>query len=555
MVNDKSKIIELTKTEKTVQSIRKKYFVFFLLLLPSCIGIFFDTSAQIQVIDHTEITTKSEEGSDFSDYTAVPLEKEGLLVSLTHYVRMKKEILIAKYDTSFQSVWEQKHIIKGEDKIIHYVVADSFVYYLVDKQRYEYEILRINLNNGTMRVINYEKILKATYTEICASENIILLGGQAEGNPVVLHLNIETGRQQILPSLVQRNTYLASLTIDTENDVILAIVAGKYNSYKYSFFYFYGLDAKLRYNVTIPDNKEYDLQTFRPLITGTHEVLVFGTYSAPKWKRSQGIYSLKIKDKKEDGFRFYDFSYLNNFFNNLNDKKRERMASKVKKARKKGSAVRYSNDYFISPLRVEKDKIYLSLEGYNPIYQNNSAGNPMVANPYFGSTGSRVYSNRLSNRNMWQNTANSNVTVSYKYEQGMICSFDKQGKLLWDNQLDFDDFESEKIFPFFSYSVRNDTLALFRLDEKKLFYKQTVKSKEQTLISEYEVPRRDSLDNVINRSDEILMHWYDDTYLVSGYQIVRNELYSPARRKVFYFTRLRFPFSADQVDKKEKEKE
>lgn len=536
---------------KRITDLTKIYAFLFLSL-----GICFSSSAQIQVIDHTEITTKSEEGSDFSDYTAVPLAEDGLLVSLTHYVKTKKEILIAKYDTTFKNVWEQKHIIKGEDKIVHYVVADSFIYYLVDKQRYEYEILKINLSNGTMRVINYEKMLKATYTEICASKNIILLGGEAEGNPVVLHLDIETGRQQILPSLVQKSTYLASLSIDTENDVILAIVAGKYNSYKYSFFYFYGLDAKLRYNVTIPDNKEYDLQTFRPLIIGTDEVLIFGTYSSPKWKRSQGIYSLKIKDKKENGFRFYDFSYLNNFFNNLNEKKREKMLTKVKRGRKKDSPIRYSNDYFISPLRVEKDRIYLSLEGYNPVYENgNNAVDNMTGNPYFRSGNSRVYNNRGGNRSLWQNRGNTNtsITVSYKYEQGIVCSFDKEGKLLWDNQFDFDDFESQKIFPFFSYSVKNDTLALFRLDEKELFYKQTVKSTEQELISEYEIPRRDSLDNIINRSDEILMHWYDDNYLVSGYQVVRNELYQPARRKVFYFTRLRYPFSATEVNKKEEE--
>ena len=405
-----------------------------------------------------------------------------------------------------------------------------------------------------MKVINYEKILKATYTEICAAGNIILLGGEAENNPVVLHLNIETGRQQILPSLVQKSTYLANLSIDIKNNVILAIVAGKYNSYKYSFFYFYGLDAKLRYNVTIPDNKDYNLQTFRPLITGTDEILVFGTYSSPKWKRSQGIYSLKIKDKKENGFRFYDFSYLNNFFNNLNDKKREKMLSKVKKGRKKGSSVRYSNDYFISPLRVEENRIYFSLEGYNPVYQNNNSMNmPNMVNPYFGSRTSRVYTNRTGNRNMWQQTRNSGTTVSYKYEQGLVCGFDTEGKLLWDNQFDFDEFETQKIFPFFSYSVKDDTVALFRLDEEELFYKQTVKSRKQPLISEYKVPKRDSLDNIISRSDEILMHWYDDNYLVSGYQIVRNELYEPARRKVFYFTRLRYPFSPTEVDKKEEE--
>ncbi|WP_291723849.1 hypothetical protein [Bernardetia sp.] len=534
----------------TLTKLRAFLSLFFILLF------YFSANAQIQVIDHTEITTKSEQGSDFSDYTAITLGKDGLLVSLTHFVKFKKEILIAKYDTAFQNIWEQKHTLKGEDKIAHYTISDNFIYYLIDKQRYEYEILRINTDDGTMKIITYEKILKATYSEICASKNVILLGGEAENNPVVLHLDIETGKQQLLPSLVHKNTYLAGLEIDTKNDVILAIVAGKYSSYKYSFFYFYSLDAKLRYNVTLPDNKDYNLQTYRPLITGKDEVLVFGTYSTPKWKRSQGIYSLKIENKKENGFRFYDFSYLNNFFNNLSEKRQKKMKEKVRRARKKKSPIRYANDYFISPLKVEEDRIYLSLEGYNPVYQNNNAipNGMMAGNPYFG-RGSRVYNNRIGNRNMWQNTNSSNVIVNYKYEQGMVCSFDKEGKLLWDNQFDFDDFETNKIFPFFSYSVRNDTVALFRLDEEELFYKQSVKSKEQSLISEYEVPRRDSLDRVIDRSDEILMHWYDDTYLVSGYQTVRNEMYSPARRKVFYFTRLRYPFSMAEVNKKEEEED
>ncbi|WP_338763965.1 hypothetical protein WAF17_20760 [Bernardetia sp. ABR2-2B] len=549
MINNKTQRIT-TQKNTVFLNIRLLLFLLF-------IGISFSTSAQIEVIDHTEITTKADEGSNFSDYTAIPLEEDGLLVSLSHYVKTKKELLIAKYDTTFQNIWEQRHVIKGEDEVVHYIVADNFIYYLIDKQRYEYEILKINLTTGAMKIVNYEKILKATYTEICAAGNIILLGGEAENNPVVLHLDIETGKQQILPSLVQKSTYLANLTIDIENNVILAIVAGKYSSYKYSSFYFYGLDAKLRYNVTIPDNKDYNLQTFRPLITGTDEVLVFGTYSAPKWKRSQGIYSLKIKDKKESGFRFYDFSYLNNFFNNLSEKRKKKMIAKVKKGRRKDSPVRYSNDYFVSPLRIAEDQVYLSLEGYNPVYQNgNNMPIGMVGNPYFRSGTSRNY-NRMGNRNMWQNRGNpnSNVIVTYNYEQGIVCSFDKEGKLLWDNQFDFDDFESQKIFPFFSYSVKNDTVALFRLDEEELFYKQTVKSKEQELISEYEVPRRDSLDNVISRSDEILMHWYDDNYLVSGYQVVRNQLYTPARRKVFYFTRLRYPFSAVEVDKREEEEE
>ena len=128
------------------KKIRLNNLFFLNLLFLLLTGICFSSLAQIQVIDHTEITTKSEEGSDFSDYTAVPLGKDGLLVSLAHYVKGKKEILIAKYDTTFQNIWEQKHITKGEDEIVHYVVADSFIYYLVDKQRFDYEILKINLS-------------------------------------------------------------------------------------------------------------------------------------------------------------------------------------------------------------------------------------------------------------------------------------------------------------------------------------------------------------------------------------------------------------------------
>ncbi|WP_027003352.1 hypothetical protein [Hugenholtzia roseola] len=512
-----------------------------------------------------EISAEVERQADYTFYQVFPLAEKGLVFSMERVFLGRKEFAFVGYDKELEALWQQTYSLETtETRIRHYFVEGYYLYFLLYKKNYEYEILRIDARNGDLYQIPYRKLMKFEVQYFRVLKNIALLGGEAEGKAAVIYWNMLTKEQTLLPSLSKKQTYVAGLEVDTENEQILVILNGKYSQNKEIFFNTYTLDGKLAYQTSIFHNDEYQLMTFRPYFiaprrlletetadsvqTQEEQLLILGTYSLKQWQQTQGIYSLMLKGGKEESLKFYDFAYFQNYFGYLDAKAREKVLAKIVKRKKEGKFKRYDHDYFIGDLRIHQNRLFLSLQAYTGVYYGSRfSPNPLTAMPYspyydysrYWIRNDRGLLRSNMNRyydyeNFWSNS--KKAPSIFRYFQTIVCAFDTQGRLIWDNQFSHKEIEKTEPAIFVDYAVKNDTLSFLQIDEPKWYYKQT--HSDQFEEERQERDRR-TLEKTFKEgrtSDELIYAWYGDYFLHTGYQIIRAG--EEPRRKVFFIHKI-----------------
>jgi hypothetical protein len=511
-----------------------------------------------------EISAQVERQADYTFYQVFPLAEKGLVFSMERIFWGNKEFAFVGYDKDLNALWQQSYSLsETETRIRHYFVEDNYLYFLLYKKNYDYEILRLDARNGDLYTIPYRKMMKFEVQYFRVLKNIALLGGEAEGKAAVIYWNMLTKEQTLLPSLSKKQTYVAGLEVDTENEQILVILNGKYSQNKEIFFNTYTIDGKLAHQTSIFHNDEYQLMTFRPYFiaprrlleaesadsvqTQEEQLLILGTYSLKQWQQTQGIYSLMLKGGKEESLKFYDFAYFQNYFGYLNPKEREKMLAKVAKRKQQGKFKRYDHDYFVGDLRVDQNRLFLSLQAYIGVYYGSRfSPNPVSVMPYSPYYYSRYWilndrgllrsnMNRYYDyENFWSNS--KKAPSIFRYFQTLVCAFDTQGRLIWDNQFSHKEVEKTEPAIFSDYAIQQDTLTFIQIGEPKWYYKKTVADEFKEGRSEQDRRSLDATFKEGRTSEELIYAWYGKYFLHTGYQIIRAG--DEPRRKVFFINKV-----------------
>ncbi|MCC5945322.1 MAG: hypothetical protein JJT94_10325 [Bernardetiaceae bacterium] len=484
---------------------------------------------------------------DNLDMSVLSLEEKGFILFLDSKDKTpygKREYRFMKYDKNFQLVWDKSYMANSNYIIKQYSFDLPYLYFLIDQNRKENVLMRLDIETGTLFFTDYKPNIDLDITHFQVVQNIAFLAGTFNSKPVVVQLDLTTMKERSLPSLNHSSKYIDAFEYDYANNNLMIISKGKQGRRDAVFFNLYDFKGDLRYNVALPNDDEYELETFRPYFVSTKEQLIFGTYSLTNRKKSQGIYALKMVEGKKESIKFYDFVYLNNFFNYMPAKRREKFLDKARKRKKKGNPKSYAYDYFVNPLRFQEDRIIFSLASYYPIYPPN---NSMLHNPMMGNFGmpNRLHQYPFSGYNYWRhnnylnrygdpNLMRNNHSVIYKFNHTLICGFDTEGKLLWDNDFKLEEFETIDPNSFFDYALNaKDQVLMLQLNKNEFVYKETYKSIANFNLKDTLIHTADTVETIVDRRNERIEHWYNDRFLFSGFQYIRNPKNSPAKRKVF----------------------
>ncbi|MFT5619275.1 MAG: hypothetical protein ACI85I_002518, partial [Arenicella sp.] len=381
-----------------------------------------------------------------------------------------------------------------------------------------------------------------------ASNGTLLLGGTIKDLPaVILKRYSEDNKPIVLPSINQLKARLIDIVIDTENERLLVLMQKKRSINNESFYAnWYDLKGNILLNREVPLTKDYNLLTFRPYLKDDGSLLLFGSYGLKNESLAQGIYSLELNNGKLGENRFYDFGYLNNFFNYLPEKRREKYIQKVKERLKDGNRKRFGYKLFVHNLEIIDDNIIFMAESYDA-RSDFSRNQSMQNNQFYGSSldpSMRRYVRRLGAYSYlpsafaidpwWDNKP---FPDEFNYVHAIALGFDQNGKLLWDNSYTFDDTESEFPIELAKVHVQNDSLAFFQYDSEEYFFKTSDKS---TFIEKNAVADTPLLfeEDVIDNFDHGgVIKWYGGNFLVSGVKRMRNKMDNKKNRHVFFISK------------------
>jgi hypothetical protein len=137
-------------------------------------------------------------------------------------------------------------------------------------------------------------------------------------------------------------------------------------------------------------------------------------------------------------------------------------------------------------------------------------------------------------------TNSYSVFDGYRFFSAIIAGFDRQGKLIWDNQIEIRNLLTFDLTPKVVLFPSGRDIVLCYTSDGKIASK---------IIRENEVvePLDFSIPDLMNPGDKLvselkcaMVHWYGNYFLSYGYQEVGNLAISSEKRFVYYFSKLKF---------------
>jgi len=280
-------------------------------------------------------------------------------------------------------------------------------------------------------------------------------------------------------------------------------------------------------NLRIPRNFKFASITRKQLsILGTYDLLAG---RKPSWNDLEsetdyeskalaaGFFYLHFNEGEQDKFAFYDFMKFDNTYYSVHGKEIRTSKSSDVDFKKINVFYKISN-----PLIIRNgDKTVFSVELYKPYFKTESR----MDYDFYGRPYPMTYQ----------------VFDGYEYYDVIFSGFDANGNMVWNNDFPINDLKT--------YSLQNHVIAV--ADNNLLTFAYVNKGKiiSQTFNGATDIGDREETpletklvkDRVTQDENNRLKYWYDDYYLVYGYQKLRNRsLQDKSTRTVFYINKIAF---------------
>lgn len=508
--------------------------------------------AQPELVRRVELEANRKQGDRYNVFS---LGERGALVMLESedLTQQSRPYYFWRYDKELNRSWHQIYNVDYKYDFINYAHYGNFYYFLFQRNAKEVLILEVNTESGAGRIIEYANIVKADILQFEVLDGIMLFGGESKGKPFVVYFAPDRAFAKVLPGIQQVETYLADIHVDSTYQRIFVTLSGKTRRQKNVFVNVYNLQGERSQTHTIENNVEYKLLDFKPFVAEEDNILIFGNFAYKNWEKIQGIYVTSLSDPEvKPTIYAYDLANFNNYFNFYKEKRRKRLLRKVDALKKRGKRKRYQYEWFTYDLKLQNDLLFFSADSYRPNYQANRGRE--VFDPLFYRT--RGFASPFDVRSIFgyyyrydpfaPTVANRRrrYPTSYDYKSTFVCAFTQKGVPVWDNSFFLDDLSQDEPHRPTAFHYHQDSLAVVQFHEGEMRYRKTYRSQKRPKddiqeIEDWEKHISDTI-KVVSRYNETFQHWYDDSFLLSGYQRVRSTNPSNPIRRTFYLSRIRY---------------
>lgn len=455
----------------------------------------------------------------------IPLENKKLII-LTHNEKRapKGEHWVATiYNSIFFKTGKKDLYLPRDFTIFNYKLLDDSIVYLSfaeeNGDNSSLMIYRINLTDNSYSHAYIEGAKRARLINIeYLKDRIFIIGDRMEGiQDQLKEISLPNNIKVVAPIFPQHTNVIASYSNLNANKVIIMT-----NIYR-------GDDKGLYYNELNGDNSTFIKNQLHDadnitlvdgsLVESKNDALLFmGTFSYEKGNISEnndivrvGTYIAKIMDGQFAFFKTNKFSEFTNVFSTLSYKDQQRAKENVQK----GKEVNLQFKLLIHKDAIKQGDLYvLTAESYYPEYH---------------------YENNFDSRGyMYQ----MQVFDGYRTNNCIVAAFNEQGRLLWDNYMHIEDIRS--------YILQENVLVFAEKDSSIVMAYYSDEKIKSKVVKGNEVVYKKSEDRVetvynetvISEKDGHIEHWYDNKFILSGYQTIIGK--DSRKRKVFFFNMISF---------------
>lgn len=246
---------------------------------------------------------------------------------------------------------------------------------------------------------------------------------------------------------------------------------------------------------------------------------------------SDGYFSAAVNAGVAEKIKYYNFSGFTNAFKYITDPGALRVKSKPVKKKDKPIEAEQTEDAFDNDrtmnLRLitheilnNKGQLVITAEAYSPEYHTNT----QMSYDYYGRAFPTSYQ----------------VFDGFRYSHAFIAAFDSSSKMVWNNGMEMRDIITKYLNRKLNCYFEGDDIVLFYNANNKIAFK-TINGNNILDNTSYTpvVPKRGT-DQPIDEYLGTIEYWYDDYFIATGYQTIRNNYLESNKRNVFYISKMAF---------------
>lgn len=246
---------------------------------------------------------------------------------------------------------------------------------------------------------------------------------------------------------------------------------------------------------------------------------------------SDGYFTATVKSGVAGKIEYYNFSGFNNAFKYITNPGALRVKAKSLKKKEKANGNEETNTetdnertlnlrLITHDIMESNGQFIIAAEAYSPEYHTNT----QMSYDYYGRAFPTSYQ----------------VFDGFRYSHAVIAGFDSSGNMLWNNGMEMRDIITKYLNRKLNCLFEGDETVLFYNANNKVAFK-TIKGASIVDNTSYTslVPKR-SNDQPYDEYLGTIEHWYDDYYIATGYQTIRNNYLESNKRNVFYISKMAF---------------
>lgn len=356
-------------------------------------------------------------------------------------------------------------------------------------------------------------------------------------NTDLLFINLNNGEIEVQTVEADNESYIETIAVDQVNKYFYAAVKyikdKRYLEDKIIQYSSKGVIEKT-YQIHSPESiktpRDYIIMPLKNntlTILGTYDIITSRSVNLNKAEEdmdanSAGMFFLQFENEVQSKLIFYDFMSFDNIYGSLQARevsytKTISDSSNKKKQEKTLSAFFYFN----APSVIELDDQYIfSVEIFKPFYTSETR----MDYDFYGRPMPSTYE----------------IFDGYQFYDLIIASVSKKGDLIWNNDFEINGMRTYFMKKHVAVFPDGDFITMAYINDGKIFA-QTIDGTADLKKEQTDIESQFSKDRVSEDENNSLVHWYNDYFLIYGYQKIKNRsLEDQSTRTVFYANKVAY---------------
>ncbi|OHX66557.1 hypothetical protein [Flammeovirga pacifica] len=487
---------------------------------------------------------------------------KGLLVLRNRYSGEKNnvisEIQMTYVKSSFQKKWTKTIKLSNYGDFRLNTYDDSYAYYLMQSGNYNYQVLRIRLEDGAHKVFYYKNVEKMTVDYFEANDEVCFLGGHAENRPIITRWDLASDNRKVLPSVHQIKGGLYCMEFDPSNDKLTAVVKAQMSSIHRGYYILdYSIEGHVETQYFEEIQRDYNYQTFRPYHNSRGDLVMLGTYGLGNiTDETQGIYSMIIS---KNGYRikpkFYDFSFFKNYYSHLDEKQKEKSQEKFTKRKRKDKSTPLRLEIMANRLQFMNNQVVFVVNDVTFVYPFNDQakyhGDGFHTKAEVPTYTSFVQDeeNMISRKGEYIPSTfidekmkdHLPFPIECNYNRSFACGFDfETGEMNWDNTYITRNLKTDMPIETVAAYADERKVAFLHVNRDSFFYNISDRLKYLDNLNVVSLKDYSPSKQVKKFRNGGVQHWYNNHFIFTGTKSVKELMKQGKKENYFFLTCLSY---------------